>query len=83
MAGCCWWHSVALPHLHPTVAMYQFQIPSMSCGHCVRTITEAVQAVDPAAQVQADLPQHQVQVESTAPRETLVARLTEAGYAPT
>jgi copper chaperone len=62
--------------------MYQFQIPSMSCGHCVRAITEAVKAADPQAQVTTDLPTHQVNVESSATRETLVAQLTEAGYAP-
>jgi copper chaperone len=62
--------------------MQEFQIPNMSCGHCVRSITEAVQALDPAARVTADVPQHKVQVESTAQREALVARLTEAGYAP-
>lgn len=62
--------------------MIEFQIPSMSCGHCVRAITEAVQSVDPVARVVVDLQQHQVQVDSTAPREALVATLTEAGYAP-
>lgn len=62
--------------------MIEFQIPNMSCGHCVRAITEAVQAVDPAARVVADVPQHQVQVESTALRAALVASLTEAGYTP-
>ncbi len=62
--------------------MQTFQIPNMSCGHCVRAITEAVQSIDPAAKVQADIPQHQVHVESAAPREKLVAQLTEAGYAP-
>ena len=62
--------------------MQEFQIPNMSCGHCVRTITEAVQSLDPAARVTADVPQHQVQVESTAARAALVAKLTEAGYAP-
>ena len=62
--------------------MLEFQIPNMSCGHCVKAITEAVQAVDPAARVQADLPQHQVQVHSSAPREQLAAKLAEAGYAP-
>ncbi len=62
--------------------MYQFQIPNMSCGHCVRAITEAVKTADPKAEVQADLPAHQVQVQSSVPREALVAQLTEAGYAP-
>ena len=62
--------------------MYQFQIPNMSCGHCVRAITEAVKAADPQAEVKTDLSTHQVQVQSTAAREALVAQLTEAGYAP-
>ncbi len=62
--------------------MTEFQIPNMTCGHCVRAITEAVQSVDPAARVVADVPQHRVQVDSTAPREALVASLAEAGYAP-
>ena len=62
--------------------MLEFQIPNMSCGHCVKAITEAVQAVDPAARVQADIPQHQVQVQTSAPREQLAAKLAEAGYAP-
>ena len=54
----------------------------MSCGHCVRAITEAVKAADPQAQVTTDLTTHQVQVQSSAARETLVSHLTEAGYAP-
>lgn len=62
--------------------MYEFQIPNMSCGHCVRAITEAVKAADPQADVKTDLATHQVQVQSSAPREAVVAQLTEAGYAP-
>ena len=63
--------------------MLEFNIPNMSCGHCVRAITEAVQAVDPKAVVQVDLSSHHVKVDSPASRESLVAQLTEAGYAPT
>jgi len=62
--------------------MISFDIPTMTCGHCVRTITEAVHAVDPAADVKTDLPTHRVDVVTTAPREALVARLVEAGYTP-
>jgi copper chaperone len=62
--------------------MLNFDIPNMSCGHCVRAITEAVHAVDPLAKVQADLPQHRVQVETSAAREAVVAQLVAAGYAP-
>ena len=62
--------------------MITFQIPAMSCGHCVRSITEAVLATDPAAQVQADLPNHSVQIHSSVPPEILAAALAAAGYAP-
>ena len=60
----------------------EFNIPAMSCGHCVRAITEAVQQADPAAQVTVDLPTKQVTVQSTQPRDALAHALKEAGYAP-
>lgn len=62
--------------------MLSFQIPNMTCGHCVRAVTEAVQAIDPTATVQADLPTHQVSVDTTAAREAVVTELTKAGYQP-
>jgi copper chaperone len=62
--------------------MHTFTIPTMSCGHCVRSITEAVKALDAGAQVDTDLATHQVHVHSALTREVLVAQLTEAGYAP-
>jgi copper chaperone len=60
----------------------EFNIPAMSCGHCVRAITEAVKQADPAAQVIVDLPTKQVRVESLQPRDTVAAALKEAGYTP-
>ena len=62
--------------------MLDFQIPNMTCGHCARTVTEAVKAADPEAKVTIDLPTHKVQVETNAPREKVVAQLAEAGYQP-
>lgn len=62
--------------------MHTFQIPNMTCGHCVRAVTQAVQVADPAATVQADLATHQVQVDTTAGREAVVAQLMQAGYQP-
>jgi copper chaperone len=62
--------------------MLDFQIPDMTCGHCVKAVTEAVKAVDPAAELQIDLPTHRVQVQTAAPREQVVAKLVEAGYTP-
>ncbi|MCW5634438.1 MAG: heavy-metal-associated domain-containing protein [Rubrivivax sp.] len=62
--------------------MLDLQIPNMTCGHCVRAVTEAVKAADPQATVTIDLPTHQVRIETTAPREAVVAQLVEAGYEP-
>ena len=54
----------------------------MTCGHCVRTVTETVQRVDAAATVKIDLPTHHVSVESVQPVAVFAAALTEEGYAP-
>jgi copper chaperone len=62
--------------------MHTFQIPNMTCGHCVRAVTQAVQAADPVARVQADLATHQVTVETSASRETVAVQLAQAGYQP-
>ena len=55
-------------------------LPSMSCGHCVNTVTATAQRLDPAAQVQADLATHRVTVQTTTPRDALVQALADAGY---
>lgn len=62
--------------------MIQFNIPQMSCGHCARAVTEAVQEVDPQAKVDVDLATKKVSVESQAERQKLADALAEAGYAP-
>lgn len=59
-----------------------FKLPDMTCGGCVRKVTQAVQRVDPAARVTADLPSQQVQVASETPREQLAQALREAGFEP-
>jgi copper chaperone len=56
----------------------------MHCGHCIRAITRAVQALDPAARVHVDLAAGTVDVESDAatPPQILEAIGAE-GYAAT
>lgn len=58
----------------------EFNIPAMSCGHCVRAVTEAVKQTDPDAQVSVDLATKKVTVQTTQDRETVAAALAEAGY---
>ena len=58
----------------------ELTLPSMTCGHCVKTVTATAQRLDPAAQVTADLATHTVRIETAAPREQLVKALANEGY---
>lgn len=58
----------------------QFHIENMTCGGCVRSVTKAIQSVDPIAQVNADPAMHKVDVTTTAPRARLQAALADAGF---
>lgn len=63
--------------------MIAFEVKDMSCGHCVRAITQAVRAVDPDAQVQIDLAAHRVDIEpGQADAAALAAAIADAGYTP-
>ncbi len=46
--------------------MIAFEVNDMTCGHCVRAITEAVHCADNGARVQVDLAAHRVQIEPVA-----------------
>jgi copper chaperone len=58
-----------------------FTVTGMTCGHCEKAVTRALQQVDPQAQVVIDRAQNQVQVESTQAREALAQAIAEEGYA--
>ena len=62
--------------------MIRFDVPDMSCGACARRVTKAVQGVDPAAQVEADLPTREVRIQSSADPAALRKALDDAGYPP-
>lgn len=62
--------------------MIELTLPTMTCGHCVRTVTETVKQVDGQATLQIDLPAHLVRIESSQPAAAFAAALTEEGYAP-
>jgi copper chaperone len=62
--------------------MITLTLPTMTCGHCVKTVTETVRRVDADAQVQVDLPTHRVTIDSPKPAEAFTQALTEEGYAP-
>lgn len=60
--------------------MQVFNVQGMSCGHCVKAITQALQAKDPAASVRVDLAAKEVGVESALTVDQVIAVISEEGY---
>ena len=60
--------------------MMSFQVEGMSCGHCVQSVTKAVQAVEPRARVAVDLASGRVAVEGGERREAVAQAIRDAGY---
>jgi Copper chaperone len=60
--------------------MQIFSVEGMTCGHCVRAVTQAVQSQDPAASVKVDLAAKEVGVESRLSVEEVISLISEEGY---
>ena len=60
----------------------EFQIDNMTCGGCAKSVTKAIQSVDPGASVVTDPPNRRVEVQTSAAQEQIVAALREAGFPP-
>ncbi|HLR29728.1 MAG TPA: heavy-metal-associated domain-containing protein [Paenalcaligenes sp.] len=60
----------------------KFQIPDMTCGHCVSTITKAIQAQYDGAQIEAEVETHTLTVNGIEDAEALEAIITKEGYSP-
>ncbi|MCC7200256.1 MAG: heavy-metal-associated domain-containing protein [Gammaproteobacteria bacterium] len=60
--------------------MMEFKVDGMTCGHCVKAVTKAVQAVSPGAHVEVHLSEKQVVVTGAVEREKVAAAIEAAGY---
>jgi copper chaperone len=58
----------------------QLTVPGMACGACAETITQAIQAVDASATVEADPKTKLVAVETTAAESAVKSAVEAAGY---
>ena len=59
----------------------KFIVNGMSCDHCVRSVTDAVTQLDPAAVVEVDLAGKRVRVQSSkADPASVQAAIAAAGY---
>ncbi|NNM77778.1 heavy-metal-associated domain-containing protein [Sphingomonas sp. ID1715] len=63
--------------------MVEFSVQGMSCGHCVRTIAEAVRRVDPGAETRVDLSAGAVSIDSGVDASQLRQAIEGAGYSVT
>lgn len=61
--------------------MLSFEVEGMTCGHCVQSVTKAVQGVEPKAVVAVDLPAGRVTVQGSERREEIAQAIADAGYA--
>lgn len=58
----------------------ELTLPDMTCGHCVRTVTQTVQQLDPSATVRTDLATHTARIDTTVARDLLEKALAAQGY---
>jgi copper chaperone len=62
--------------------MYQFNVPDMTCGHCVSTVTKSVKGVDSRASVEISLAEKRVTVRSSLSEQEIAEAIKDAGYTP-
>ena len=59
-----------------------FKVEDMTCGHCVKTITNAIKEKYPSADVNIELDKHLVKVKGVADKASLADIMKEEGYTP-
>ena len=60
--------------------MQLFNVEGMTCGHCVKAVTQAIKNQDPAAEVTVDLAAKQVSVQSQLSPEVIAGLIREEDY---
>ena len=63
--------------------MIKLNVPDMTCGHCVKSISAAIQSKYSSARVVCDLASKTVEVEKGPSAQELQDTLQEAGYSST
>ena len=63
--------------------MIKLNVPDMTCGHCVKSITSAIQSKYGSASVVCDLASKTVEIEMGPSAKELQVTIQEAGYSST
>ena len=58
----------------------ELTIENMTCGGCAKSVTKAIQSLDPNARIETNRAARSVKVETTASTAALQQVLEEAGY---
>ncbi|SDY95685.1 heavy-metal-associated domain-containing protein [Citreimonas salinaria] len=58
----------------------EFEVQGMTCGHCERAVTKAVQALDPDARVAVDRAAGRVSVDSRTDPQAVRKAIEDEGY---
>lgn len=58
----------------------KLDVQGMTCGHCVKAVTAAIAALDPAARVQVDLAAGRVDIDGRLDAAQAIAALAAKGY---
>ncbi len=59
---------------------HQLHVKGMTCQHCVKAVTKAIQALDASATVNVELPAGLVNVQTILSREATSTAITDEGY---
>lgn len=60
--------------------MMKFNVPDLSCAHCVSTVTRAIKTLDAKARVEVDLASRTIATSASADAAAISQALAEAGY---
>ena len=63
------------------MAVVELTVEGLSCGHCVKAVTAAIQARDPAAKVQIALPSGALRAETALSPAQVAEAVAGEGYA--
>ena len=55
-------------------------VEKMTCGHCVRTVTNAVRSLDPQANIEVNLADGSVRIDGKLAAEDATRAIREEGY---
>lgn len=62
--------------------MIEYTIPTMTCAHCAKTVTETIHCIDGEARVEIDLEARRVRIDTVQLGSAFGQALSDEGYAP-